>query len=294
MRPVTPACSSGCVAHAGGCKGALSHRLCGVQAQDVYGVASMQEGKWDEARAEGLARMDAEDSAAAATGAEAAEADAAPAAAEGGAAVPAAAAEEDPADPFGLARHISSSPKTESRHTSSAPLPLAACSKEVLVWCLPVPITNLSVRLLQPERASRVSFTGGNACRDAGMVWSGVEVQAVRRQALLEGLEVMRRQCWQPWARSAAHLALAAAKQHRARFLDAQQERLQALIDFLRTSKASGIVRSCPPPPLPQNSAYMRCVCSELRRVAAVRLLQEPSYGSGMWVWAALSAQAAA
>lgn len=75
------------------------------------------------------------------------------------------------------------------------------------------------------------------------MVWRAAEVAAVRRQALLESLEAMQRQCWQPWARSAAHLALAAAKQHRERFCPCQQERLQALINFLRTSKATGIVR---------------------------------------------------
>lgn len=97
-------------------------------------------------------------------------------------------------------------------------------------------------------------MTAGSGCRVAGagreaMAWGAHEVQAVRRQALLEALEVMRRQCWQPWARSAAHLALAAAKQHRDRFLACQQERLQELINFLRTSKATGIVRCRPPSP---------------------------------------------
>lgn len=97
-------------------------------------------------------------------------------------------------------------------------------------------------------------MTGCSGCRAAeggreAMAWGALEVQAVRRQALLEGLQVMRRQCWQAWARSAAHLALAAAKQHRDRFLACQQEPLQELINFLRTSKATGIVRFRPPCP---------------------------------------------
>ena len=71
------------------------------------------------------------------------------------------------------------------------------------------------------------------------MAWSSSEASAMRRHVLLACLEKLKDRSSLPWARTAAHLALQAAKTHRDSFCEAHQPRLQALVSFLQKAKAN-------------------------------------------------------
>jgi hypothetical protein len=71
------------------------------------------------------------------------------------------------------------------------------------------------------------------------MVWGDEEAQAIRREVLLRCLEQLKARAGLPWARTAAHLALQAARTHRSRFCERQHARLQELVAFLQASQAS-------------------------------------------------------
>ena len=61
----------------------------------------------------------------------------------------------------------------------------------------------------------------------------------MRRHVLVACLEKLQARSSLPWARTAAHLALQAAKTHRELFCEAHQPRLQALVSFLQKAKAN-------------------------------------------------------
>jgi hypothetical protein len=71
------------------------------------------------------------------------------------------------------------------------------------------------------------------------MVWNRSEAQAMRRHVLLGCLEQLKDRSSLPWARTAAHLALQSAKEHRACFCNAHQDRVQALVTYLDKAKAN-------------------------------------------------------
>lgn len=73
-----------------------------------------------------------------------------------------------------------------------------------------------------------------------GLVWSSVQCDAMRRQALLDCLSTMTGVCkFAMWARSSAFLAIDAAWRHKVKFCPAQHAQLQTLRDFVQGTRAT-------------------------------------------------------
>jgi hypothetical protein len=78
-------------------------------------------------------------------------------------------------------------------------------------------------------------------CNRAKMIWNQQEAAIMRKQALLDCVDVMKQRCSLPWARTAALMTITSVKQNRSKFCQSQQDQVQLLLKFLNASKSSRV-----------------------------------------------------
>lgn len=122
----------------------------------------------------------------------------------------------------------------------------AACSRTGSVahaWAVPTTRTHTYADHLQSfTRVYICYFCRASAPALKGLVWSSLQCDAMRRQALLDCLSTMTRLCkGAVWARSSAFQAIDTAWKLRDKFCPAQHAQLQTVRDFVQGLRATVI-----------------------------------------------------